>query len=243
MNHERVLSDLVFALKNQLRDLEAASKGGMEKETAYVAMINRINELTEEKEIAQNKCEELKKQGQIIMQKIEKNLIESTQSISNIFKEFSEAFLHLPCFLTLDENPDKKIKIFIPVIDGKKRIDAEELSESQRFFIDYSFRMSILAYFYNAASFYICETPDSSLDISYEENAANTLVKYTDKPNSLIVTSNLNNSVFIKHLLRKSNKISILNLLKYGKVSQVQTNHQELQKLSNEIEVLASEKI
>lgn len=233
----------VFNLKNQLRKLESMTSGKMEQESAYLAMVNRIDELTAEKEKAQKKCEKFKFQGLEIMQLIEKNLVESTRNISDIFKQFAEAFLYLPCHLSLVENKDEKIKIFVPVIDGKQRLDAEELSESQRFFVDYSFRMSILAYFYNGASFYICETPDSSLDLSYEENAANTLIKYTEKPNSLIITSNLNNSVFIKHLLNKANKISVLNLLKYGKVSQVQTNHQALQNLSNEIEVIANEKL
>ena len=55
--------------------------------------------------------------------------------------------------------------MFIPSIDGMLRKEEEELSESQRFFIDYSFRMSILSYFYNGPAFYVCETPDSSLDI------------------------------------------------------------------------------
>lgn len=144
----------------------------------------------------------------------------------------------MPCYLTLDKSEVEKIQIFIPVIDDKIRMDAEELSESQRFFIDYSFRMSILAHFYNGPSFYICETPDASLDLSYEENAANTLLKFLEKSNSLILTSNLNNSTFIMNIIRKSQRITVLNLLKYGKVSEVQTNHEALQKLSNEIEEL-----
>lgn len=239
----------IFELKNQLRNLG----GGFEfsgniddktkKETSYVAMIKRIQELSLEKDSAQQKCEELKRKCTDIVGMIEQNLIDSTQNISEIFKEFAEAFLRLPCYLTLDKSDIKKIKIFIPVIDGKIRTDAEELSESQRFFIDYSFRMSILAHFYNAPSFYICETPDASLDLSYEENAANTLLKFLEKANSLILTSNLNNSTFIMNIINKSKRINVLNLLKYGKVSQVQTNHEALQQLSDDIEELVHGKL
>ena len=234
----------VFELKDQLRNLS----GGLDlndtidektkKETSYVAMIKRIQELTLEKDTAQQKCEDLRRKCSTIVGMIEQNLIDSTQNISEIFKEFAEAFLRLPCYLTLDKSEVEKIQIFIPVIDDKIRMDAEELSESQRFFIDYSFRMSILAHFYNGPSFYICETPDASLDLSYEENAANTLLKFLEKSNSLILTSNLNNSTFIMNIIRKSQRITVLNLLKYGKVSEVQTNHEALQKLSNEIEEL-----
>ena len=232
----------LFELKNQLRELggefELKSKvdESTTKETSYVAMVKRIQELTLEKDDAQMKCEDLKNKCSEIVSLIEQNLIDSTQNISEIFKQFAEAFLRLPCYLTLDISEKKKIKIFIPIIDGQMRTDSEELSESQRFFIDYSFRMSILAHFYNGPSFYICETPDASLDLSYEENAANTLLKYLEKPNTLILTSNLNNSTFILNIIQKCQKVNVINLLKYGKVSQVQTNHEALQKLSNDIE-------
>lgn len=242
MDHEvRNLRAKAFKLKNEYRTLDNMSAPKVEEETAYAAMVSQIQELTEAKDEAQRKCDELRDYCNGIIKCIEENLIESTRSVSDIFQDFAEAFLKLPCNLTLTSVNNGDVKLFVPVIDDKPRFDAEELSESQRFFIDYSFRMSILAYFYNGPSFYICETPDSSLDLSYEENAANTLLKYTEKPNALILTSNLNNSTFIKSLLKKTEKLNVLNLLKYGKVSAVQANHLALQKLSDEIEAIIRE--
>lgn len=240
----RVTRAELFNLKSEQRMLEGTTASELENETAYTAMIKQVQNLTNEKEQAQRNSEDLKNKCNEIIQKIEENLVDSTRSISDIFKDFAEAFLKLPCKLSLDtvnNNVNKDIKLFVPVIDNKPRYDAEELSESQRFFIDYSFRMSILAFFYNGPSFYICETPDSSLDLSYEENAATTLLKYVEKPNSLILTSNLNNSAFIKFLIKKATKINVLNLLRYGKISAVQTTHQALQNLSNEIEAMINE--
>ena len=234
----RNLRSKVFKLRNEYRMLESDNTSQVEEETAYTAMVTQIQELTKDKDDAQKKCEELHSYCNGIIRRIEENLVESTKSVSDIFKDFAEAFLRLPCNLTLTNVSTSKVKLFVPVIDNVPRYDEEELSESQRFFIDYSFRMSILGYFYNGPSFYICETPDSSLDLSYEENAANTLLKYIEKPNSLILTSNLNNSTFIKSILKKTNKVKVLNLLKYGKVSKVQTNHIALQELSNEIEAM-----
>ena len=175
------------------------------------------------------------------MRNIEENMLDITRSISDIFSEFAGAFMKLPCYLTLEKIKESKMKLFFPVIDNKIRYDAEELSESQRFFVDYSFRMSILSFFYDCATFYICETPDSSLDISYEENAANIFMKYLEKPNSLILTSNLNNSNFIKCVLEKASKKKVLNLLKYGKVSLVQQSHETLNRLSKKIEEICNE--
>lgn len=230
----------LFDKNNELRAWES-NKDEKENESSYMAMMNRIDELTIEKENAQKTSEQNQSKCKKIMKNIEENMNEITKSISNIFSDFAEDFMKLPCYLTFERTVNSKIKIFIPVIDSKIRYDQEALSESQRFFVDYSFRMSILSYFYECPSFYICETPDSSLDISYEENAADIFMKYLSNPNVLILTSNLNNSTFIKSVLNKAKNKKVLNLLKYGKISSVQKNHEMLNILSKEIEEMCNE--
>lgn len=227
----------LFNEKSKLRFFEKENDGYEDnQESSYLAMVNRISELTIEKEKAAELSEKNKNNALMIIRKIQDNLLEITKSISNIFSIFAENFMKLPCYLTLENADGSDVKLFFPVIDNKIRYESEELSESQRFFVDYSFRMSILSYFYEMPSFYICETPDSSLDISYEENAVDIFMKYLEKPNSLILTSNLNNSTFIIQILDRAKDIKILNLLKYGKLSLVQKNHDMLKKLSDEIE-------
>ena len=227
----------LFNEKSKLRFFEKENDGYEDnQESSYLAMVNRINELTIEKEKAVDLSEKNRNNALMIIQKIQDNLLEITKSISNIFSIFAENFMKLPCYLTLENTDSSDVKLFFPVIDNKIRYESEELSESQRFFVDYSFRMSILSYFYETPSFYICETPDSSLDISYEENAVDIFMKYLEKPNSLILTSNLNNSTFIIQILDRAKDRKILNLLKYGKLSLVQKNHDMLKKLSDEIE-------
>lgn len=230
----------LFEKRQDYRAMEDKEAKETQNESTYITMLKRIDELALEKEEAARLSEKYKEEGNKIVKCIEENLISNTRVISDIFKDFAEAFLHVPCHLTFDSVENKEVKRFFPVIDGKIRYDAEELSESQRFFVDYSFRMSILSYFYNSPSFYICETPDSSLDISYEENAANTLLKYVARNNTLILTSNLNNSTFLKSILTKTDKIKVLNLLNYGKASIVQKQHKELQNLSKEIEEIVN---
>lgn len=227
----------LFNEQSKLRSFEKANDRDEDKqEYSYLAMINRINELEIEKEKAAELSEKNRNNALMIIGKIQENLLEITKSISKIFSVFAEDFMKLSCYLTLENTNNSDVKLFFPVIDNKIRFDSEELSESQRFFVDYSFRMSILSYFYEIPSFYICETPDSSLDISYEENAAEIFMKYLEKPNSLILTSNLNNSTFITQILNRAKNRKILNLLKYGKLSLVQKNHDILKKLSDEIE-------
>lgn len=232
----------LFDKRKKIRLLESEENNDdTQSESSYMAMLNRINELAIDKENAVSMSEKHQVKCQEIMHSIEENMLNITRSISDIFSEFAGAFMKLHCYLTLDKTKESKMSLFLPVIDNKIRYDAEELSESQRFFVDYSFRMSILSFFYECATFYICETPDSSLDISYEENAVNIFMKYLEKPNVLILTSNLNNSTFIKYALGKASKKKVLNLLKYGKVSMVQQSNETLMRLSKEIEEICNE--
>ena len=237
----RNLKIKLFDKKTILRSLKSNENNNSNQDFSYQIMMNRIDQLNKEKEEHQDKSEELLKKASEIAKRIENSLQKNTRNISNVFSDFAEAFMKLPCWLTLESVKDKKvrdrmIKLFFPVIDNVARYDEEELSESQRFFVDYSFRMSVLKFFYTTGSFYICETPDGSLDVSYEENAADIFVKYISSPNVLVMTTNLNNTSFIKTILGKTQNKKILNLFKIGKVSEVQKRHDVLRKLSDELE-------
>ncbi|MEX0595721.1 MAG: AAA family ATPase, partial [Candidatus Paceibacterota bacterium] len=153
------------------------------------AFYDEIDELENLKEEFQEKSKRQREIADKISNKIEEEIKRNTQKFSQIFSSFAEKFLGVKCSLTFDTI--NGVKRFYPVIDETIRETAEELSESQRFFVDHSFRMSILSFFYNNPSFYIAETPDSSLDISYERNAADVFMKFLETPYCLILTTNL----------------------------------------------------
>ena len=88
----------------------------------------------------------------------------------------------------------------------------------------------------------MCETPDSSLDVSYEKNAAKIFLEYVKQPNELILTSNLNNSEFLEYLIEEAKAINYINLLKIGKQSAIQSNSAELLNASNKIEKIINGK-
>ena len=58
--------------------------------------------------------------------------------------------------------------------DVYKRQESEKsLSESQRIFVDMAYRLATLEFFHKD-SYFISETPDSTLDYLFEENAVKT---------------------------------------------------------------------
>ena len=80
------------------------------------------------------------------------------------------------------------------------------------------------------------ETPDSSLDISYEKNAANVFLRFLENPNSVIITSNLNNSTFVSNLIKSpTTDTGIVDLIKIAKKSNIQSLSPQMTTIYNDL--------
>lgn len=235
-------------LLSEIRKLEFAiqksqTEDSPNTDTEFKTMKARIDELEKEKETASNTSKIAYDKAARIIEIIDKQRLNSTKVLSEMFNKFGNKFLGVPCDLVYeDPKIDDEGKRYLPRINGIDRYNEEELSESQRFFIDQSFRMSLLNFFNSGSSFFMCETPDSSLDISYEKNAAKVYLEYIKQPNALILTSNLNNSEFLEYLIEEAKNINYINLLKIGKKSAIQSNSLELNNASIKIEKIINEK-
>lgn len=197
---------------------------------------DEMEKLKNEQDAFAIQSQEQREEANRISKLIENTVLKNVQNFSNLFSLFANQFLGVECKLTYEKLNDDELKKFYPVIAGSIRESEFELSESQRFFIDHSFRMSILSHFYTTPTFYIVETPDSSLDISYEKNAADVFNSFLEKPYSLIITSNLNNSSFVNFIMQNKHKEkAVVKLFEIAKKSTIQKNNQELQYLYNSI--------
>ncbi|WP_345952390.1 hypothetical protein [Mucilaginibacter sp. PAMB04168] len=214
---------------SQLRVVEFEDIKDKEKkpESNLQAFYDEIEQLELLKDDFQEKSRVQKEIASEISVRIEEHIVKNARTFSSLFSGYAEKFLGVQCSLTFEElNGQKR---FYPVIDGKIREEQEELSESQRFFVDHAFRMSILSFFYNKPSIYIIETPDSSLDISYERNAADVFKKFiSNYPYCLILTTNLNNSEFLNYLVSTHDSISVIDLFKIAKKSPIQGDNDAL---------------
>jgi len=197
---------------------------------------DEIEKLSVEQEEFSAKSEERRIEANRIAKLIEDTVLNNVQNFSNQFSLYAQKFLGVTCKLTYEKFDNDELKKFYPIINSTIRRSENELSESQRFFIDHAFRMSILSHFYTTPTFYIIETPDSSLDISYEKNAADVFSSFLDKPYSLILTSNLNNSSFVNYIMENKDKEkAIVPLFEIAKKSQIQINNEVLNNLYNTI--------
>lgn len=195
---------------------------------------DKYAQLAAKKEEYQKLSAAKRKEAEDIAKLIESEIEKNVKRFSELFSGFATKFLGVDCALTYEKLANKDKKRLYPVIAGVLREDEEEMSESQRFFIDHAFRMSILSFFYTTPTFYIVETPDSSLDISYEKNAAEVFLHFLEKPNSLIITSNLNNSTFISNLMIHSKvETNLVDLVSIAKTSIVQRANLQLSNIYN----------
>lgn len=218
------------SLQQRVRELEYQNSMN-EKPVKLQSLYDEYEKYLKEKEEFQKRSLEYLNLEQNLTKQIETEILKNVSRFSAIFASYAENFLGVPCSLTY-EKYDNTIRRFYPIIDGKLRRHEESLSESQRFFIDHSFRMSILTFFYQTPSFYIVETPDSSLDISYEQNAAQVFLRFLKNPNSIIITSNLNNSSFVNHLIdNREIRFSMVGLYDIAKKSAIQGTSTELQSM------------
>ena len=223
-------------LTTELRNQEYANSKESSQNNDIQPFVAEINRLSEEKEKYQKLSEEEKAKSEGISKQIEEEIKINVKHFSAIFSSYAEKFLGVTCQLTYDKNETDDNRRFYPVIDGIPRYYEEELSESQRFFIDHSFRMSILSFFYTTPAFYIVETPDSSLDISYEHNAARVFMKFIERPNSIIITSNLNNSSFVNYLVQyMQGQIALVGLPDIAKKSAIQNTNERMLQIYDEI--------
>lgn len=211
-------------IQQSLREVEYTSAMSENKDSNLQVILDEIEALNKLKDDYQKKSLAQRERADAIALKNDEEVKRNVQRFSAIFSGYARNFLGVDCYLTYEKLENRRRKRFYPVIDGKVREDEEELSESQRFFIDHSFRMSIMTFFYTTPTFYVVETPDSSLDISYEKNAANVFLKFLENPNSVIITSNLNNSTFVSNLINSpTTETRIVDLIKIAKKSNIQS--------------------
>lgn len=222
-------------LQQRRRELEYVNT--TTKNNGDIAAINaEIASLQKQKEEYMYKSQQFRIMADEISGRISETIIQNTKYFSDLFAGYAELFLGVKCALTYAKNEHGERR-FYPIIDGQVRWNEEELSESQRFFVDHSFRMSILTFFYTTPTFYVVETPDSSLDLSYEHNAALVFRHFLRNPNSLIITSNLNNSSFVQNLVVGNSDVcvSMVGLLDIAKQSAIQDASSQMKQIYSEL--------
>ena len=205
-----------------------------------VALKESIAGVEKEKETHIKKRDELKTQYDKICSELE-SVYQTVQfDFLPIFKKYAKSFTGLDLDMELNSisEDSRRLFRFILQIDDTNRDNEFELSESQRFFIDIALRMALVSFCADQTnSSMLIDTPEGSLDIAYETNAGVMFYEYISSSQKLIITANLNSSGLTQTLanMSKGGKFSLISMLKWAKLSNVQNEHMDLFEKSIEV--------
>lgn len=148
-----------------------------------------------------------------------------------IYARYATAYLGFPCELVESSTKDRLLSLqgFVPRFNDKVRSDEFSCSEAQRFFLDIAFRMALIDFakkYSGHTGSFLCETPESALDISYTDNVVEMFVGFSTGSHTVIVTANIQNEGLAQKFLHRypipERANRCLNLLEYGQLSAVQ---------------------
>jgi len=140
----------------------------------------------------------------------------ATSRVNKIFQQLIECFLEEKCSLSFKmiqarpsqsgrffNYPSLRFEMTAAGFEGEQiRSSPDDVSESQREFIDLAFRMALAeASAHSGAASMVIETPEASLDAVFMTRAADMLKAFATGPRSVVVTSNLTNTAMIPALM------------------------------------------
>ena len=153
------------------------------------------------------------------------------QSFVPRFAELAQRFLGMPLTVQMDASAGHDLKLVITV-RGTTRRQQQELSESQRFFLDIALRMALTQHMSDPSSkggMYI-DTPEGSLDIAYEKRAGEMLAMFARPGHRIIMTANLNSSQLLLALAKQcgSSGMRLCRMTDWAELSEVQREEEAL---------------
>lgn len=153
------------------------------------------------------------------------------ESLQKAASDYGYAFLGHDCqFIAVPARAELgTLSFFVPKFADEERRSPETCSESERFFLDIAFRMALLELagrLSHSSSTFICETPETALDLAYTRNVADMFAKFTKRGFSLLLTANIQPSGVAAPLLKQYSVSErprrIFNLVEAGILSDVQ---------------------
>jgi hypothetical protein len=158
-------------------------------------------------------------------------IFERTKTLRTSYADYATSFLGLECKLSDLSTGDRLLSLsgFVPEFDGHRRDAPEACSEAQRFFLDIALRMALIHSASELGGYrasFLCETPETALDISYIDNVVAMFASFTEQGHNVLLTANIQPNGIAGKLLQKlpeaQRSARVLNLLSVGHLSNVQ---------------------
>lgn len=187
--------------------------------------------LEREKKEAYDRREELKRNLLGLQRTLEQEYLKAEQVFVPRFAELAGRFLGMPLTVQLDARQTIGLNLVVTV-RGNPRRQQQQLSESQRFFLDIALRMALTEHMSDSTSRggMFIDTPEGSLDIAYEKRAGDMLAMFAEAGHRIIMTANLNSSQLLLELARRCGRrgMQLCRMTDWAELSDVQIEEEEL---------------
>lgn len=185
----------------------------------------------EEKTIAYKRRETLQRELLALQNTLEQQYIQAEKVFVPRFAELAKRFLGMPLTVQLDARQAVGLNLIVTV-NGNTRRQQQQLSESQRFFLDIALRMALTEHMSdpNSRGGMFIDTPEGSLDIAYEKRAGDMLAMFAESGHRIVMTANLNTSQLLLALAHRCGQkgMTLCRMTDWAELSDVQKEEEDL---------------
>ena len=149
-----------------------------------------------------------------------------SERFTKLFRTYAEAFVGLTVDIDLEHRRGRNETGFelLLSLEDQARSRADDVSESQRFFLDIALRMALAEFMSSKGATLLIDTPEGSLDITYEARAGQMFSEFAARGNAILMTANLRSSAMLRRLAerRKHAGMQIERMTDWTDLSEVQ---------------------
>ena len=157
---------------------------------------------------------------------LQKSFDQHSERFTELFRSYSEEFVGLTVDIELEHRRGLNETGFdlLLSLEDQARSRAEDVSESQRFFLDIALRMALAEFVSSEGASLLIDTPEGSLDITYEARAGQMFSNFAEGGNAILMTANLRSSALLRRLAerRKHAGMQIERMTDWTDLSEVQ---------------------
>lgn len=212
-----------------LRGQQAAKAGPIA--TTLAALEHAMSEFTAARDLEYAERDKLRVELRTLQRELELRYAHAEELFVPKFRNLAGLFLGLDLDVALQMTMPVGMKLLVE-LRGNARHDENQMSESQRFFVDIALRMALAQQMSVEDSFatLFIDTPEGSLDIAYEDRAGDMFARFAKSGHDMLMTANINSSKLLTTLAsRCGTKYMSLNpMTGWTELSEVQQGATQL---------------
>lgn len=235
-NQRGVLDEQLQSLDADRRDVDAvkASEARGLTEGAVRGLLmqyeNEARDATERRNAWRTKRDEYRRLLTPVARELAQRYAAAEERFVPRFTALAHRFLGLDVEVYLQQRAGRPA--LVVAVEGSERRSYDQMSESQRYFLDIALRMALVQHIgdgQRVGCLYV-DTPEGSLDISYEARAGDMFADFVEGGDRLIMTANINTSRLLQALAAACGpeRMQIVRMMDWTRLSDVQAEGEPL---------------